>query len=101
MGWRKLVAGSAVAAIVVLTPAVAWADSCINASRPAPTNDQAGGNGNWVWLPDIGVPFEAWGFHHPQTGSLLVNSAHCSEEPPNDKHGFAGGNGIQTGCVQE
>lgn len=97
MGWRKLVAGTAVAAVVVFTPAVAWADSCFNASRPAPANENAGGDGNWVWLPDIGVPFEAWGFHHPQTGSLLVNSAHCGEDPPNEKHA-GGGNGIQTGC---
>ena len=99
MNWRKLIVGSAVAAVVALAPTAALADSCSNASRPAPTNDSAGGNGNWVWLPDIGVPVPAWGFHHPDTGSLLVNSAHCGEDAPNDKH-LDGDHGIQTGCVE-
>ncbi len=105
MKLRKVLAGSAVAAAVIVAPTAAFADSCINASRPAPPNEKAGGNGSWVWLPDIGVPFEAWGFHHPQTGSLLLNSAHCSETPPNGKHLFEGDpaswHGIQTGCVHE
>jgi hypothetical protein len=103
MRWGKLATGSVLAAAVVLAPTAAMADSCINASRPAPANDNAGGTGNWIWLPDIGVPFEAWGFHHPQTGSLLVSSAHCGEDPPNDKRLFAGDpatwHGIQTGCL--
>jgi hypothetical protein len=71
--------------------------------------------GNWVWLPSIGVPDPAWGFAPPgaadsvafgfpgangnytngATSSLLGNSAICN--------GGAAArqttHGIQTGCV--
>lgn len=114
----KFVVASLAAAATLAVPAVAGASSCANVSRPpaacgmtctAPVTD-----GNWVWLPSIGVPFPAWGFAPPgtpdsvnaglpgssgnytngQTASLLGMSAICN-----------GGalarqttSGIQTGC---
>ena len=50
-------------------PAAAVADSCANVSRaPAPCGMNCTApvvEGNWVWLPSIGVPFPAWGFAPP------------------------------------
>lgn len=117
---RRLLFGGAVAAAVVAYPATAFADSCSNVSRaPAPCgfNCQAPViDGNWVWLPSIGVPEAAWGFAPPggadsvvfglpgangnytngQTSSLLGMSANC---PPGANPSRQTSHGIQTGCV--
>jgi hypothetical protein len=57
----------AVAALAI--PAAAAADSCANVSRaPAPCGMTCSGpvvDGNWVWLPSIGVPVPAWGLAPP------------------------------------
>jgi hypothetical protein len=71
--------------------------------------------GNWVWLPSIGVPDPAWGFAPPgaadsvafgfpgangnytngATSSLLGNSAICDRGVPSRQTT----NGIQSGCA--
>ena len=111
---------AAVAALAV--PAAAVADSCANVSRaPAPCgmNCTAGPviDGNWVWLPSIGVPFPAWGFAPPgaadstafgfpgangnytngQTESLLGVSAVC-KGAGNAQAARQQDHGIQSGC---
>ncbi len=107
----------AVAALAL--PAAAVADSCSNVSRApaacgltctAPVID-----GNWVWLPSIGVPVVAWGFAPPgtadstgfgfpgangnytngQTSSLLGMSNNC---PAGNNSNRQQTNGIQSGC---
>jgi hypothetical protein len=112
----RFVFGLIAAAIASLTPGVVLADSCSNISRapadcgwtcPAPVID-----GNWVWLPSIGVHEYAWGFAPPgsfdakafgfpdgngnytdgRTSSLLGQSALCSAPPA------AAGQGLQSGC---
>jgi len=99
----KLLVAGAVLGLGLAVPMAASADSCANVSRPAPTNyDRAMGpliQGNRVWLPSIGVPFQAWGFATPgtidsieggfpgangnytngQTASLLGMSAYCTD----------------------
>jgi hypothetical protein len=73
-------------------------------------------DGNWVWLPSIGIPEAAWGFSPPgsvtsqafglpnangnyqnQAGNpswLLENSAICTKGVPNRQTDH----GIQSGC---
>ena len=56
---KMFFAAAAVAAIGVLAPTAAFADSCANVSRaPAPCgtvcNDGPIIQGNWVWLPSLG-----------------------------------------------
>jgi len=73
--------------------------------------------GNWVWLPSIGVPVPAWGFAPPgaadsvndgfpgangnytngQTSSLLGVSAVC-QGGGNVQNVRQGTSGIQSGC---
>jgi hypothetical protein len=117
---RAIIAISAVAAALVLT-GIAYADSCANVSRPAPACDLSCGgpviDGNWVWLPSIGVPVQAWGFSPPgsitsqqggfpnangnyvnQSGVetwLLEKSALCSSSGPTARQTD---HGIQSGC---
>jgi hypothetical protein len=108
-----------VATVVALAvPAAALADSCDNASRPAPPNYVPGSGplivGHWVWLPSIGVPENSWGFIAPgtfgtngnyaggQTVSLLGNSAICDGNgtaAANRQHGSGEEHGIQSGCA--
>lgn len=115
------VAGAAVAGISI--PTAAFADSCSNVSRPPAAcgmNCTTGPviEGNWVWLPSIGVPEPAWGFSPPGSltsiqaglpdaagnyaqsrGSfswLLENSAICNGGVPNRQTSH----GIQSGCGQ-
>lgn len=105
-------------ASLALTAAPALADSCDNTSRAAPTPTGPGPiiKGNWVWLPSIGFPVEAWGFAPPgtvdstlfgfpgangnytngQTSSLLGRSANC---PPGANTNRQTTNGVQSGCV--
>ena len=104
-----------VALMVALTAPSAMALSCINVSRPAPTGEASGPivKGHWVWLPSIGVPFEAWGYVPPgteegaligkthgnftngKTTSLLGTSANCDEDKTTSRQSD---HGIQTGC---
>jgi len=94
-----VVAGSVAA---LAAPIAADASSCANFSRPAPACNLSCTSpvvdGNWVWLPSIGVPQAAWGFAPPgtfdsqafgfpgangnytdgQTASLLGMSALCT-----------------------
>jgi hypothetical protein len=119
MSYRKLLFGAAVALAVLAMPAAAFADSCANVSRPAPSCDPNCTGpvtaGNWVWLPSIGVPVDAWGFAPPgtedsvdagapgangnytngATSSLLGMSAICNGGATARQQTH----GIQTGCV--
>jgi len=84
--FRVIAAGlSAVAALATTT--AAEASSCANFSRPAPACNLTCGspvtNGNWVWLPSIGVPLAAWGFAPPGT-------------PDSQQFGAPGANGNYT-----
>jgi hypothetical protein len=88
-------------AIVIGTAGPAFAHSCANASRPAPTNDGAGGQGRWFYLPQA----NAWVFDMPTEGSLLEGSAHCTGDgvPQADKVYWnwtadSTPHGIVTGC---
>jgi hypothetical protein len=116
---KRLLIG-AIAAAALALPAAAVADSCANVSRaPAACGFDCSGpviDGNWVWLPSIGVPFPAWGFAPPgaddsvtnglpgangnytngQTSSLLGVSVHC--DPAGDPSSRQQSHGIQTGC---
>jgi len=105
-----------------LSASAAYADSCSNVSRApaacgmsctAPVVD-----GNWVWLPSIGVPEPAWGFAPPgredsvafglpgangnytndKTSSLLGMSAVCQGQG-NVQNARQTGHGIQSGCT--
>ena len=115
---RAILAAIAVTAMLALT-GVAYADSCANVSRaPAACGFSCTGpviDGNWVWLPSIGVPVAAWGFAPPgaadstafgfpgangnytngQTSSLLGMSNNC---PPGSNTNRQTDHGIQSGC---
>jgi hypothetical protein len=115
---RFLLCAFGVGALAV--PAVAAADSCSNVSRaPADCGFSCPGpviDGNWVWLPSIGVPDPAWGFAPPgtvdsvafgfpgangnytngQTSSLLGMSNNC---PPGNNPNRQTTHGIQSGCA--
>lgn len=115
---RRRLFGSALGVALALGIAgTALADSCANVSRSAPAcNLSCSGpvvEGNWVWLPSIGVPFAAWGFAPPgadesvangmpgangnyQNGfseSLLGHSAYCLKGVNSDKS-----HGVISGC---
>ena len=64
---RFLITTCVVLASFGLTAGQAFADSCSNVSRAAPTSTDGGPiiKGNWIWLPSIGVPVGAWGFAPP------------------------------------
>jgi hypothetical protein len=116
MRLRVFVVAIAAAVLLGLSATAAFADSCLNVSRAAPTSGGSGPAGNWVWLPSIGVPVEAWGFAPPggpesfeagapgangnytngRTESLLGMSATCTSGV-ND--GRQTEHGIQTGCL--
>ncbi len=117
---KRFLIGAAAAAALAL-PAAAVADSCSNVSRAAPACAPSCTGpvieGNWVWLPSIGVPVVAWGFAPPgaadsvafgfpgangnytngQTSSLLGMSAIC-QGGGNAQNARQGTNGIQSGC---
>jgi hypothetical protein len=116
---KRFLVGVAAAAALAL-PAAAVADSCANVSRaPAPCGMSCTApvvDGNWVWLPSVGVPFPAWGFAPPgaadsvdlglpgaagnytngQSSSLLGVSVHC--DPSGDPSNRQQSHGIQSGC---
>ena len=116
---KRFIVGGLIAAALAL-PAAAAADSCANVSRAAPACDMSCTgpviDGNWVWLPSIGVGFPAWGFAPPgaadsvdkgfpgangnytngQASSLLGMSVHC--DPVGDPSNRQQAHGIQSGC---
>ena len=114
---RFLITTCVVLASFGLTAGQAFADSCSNVSRAAPTSTDGGPiiKGNWIWLPSIGVPVGAWGFAPPgaadstafgfpgangnytngQTSSLLGVSANC---PPGSNTNRQTTQGVQSGC---
>ena len=115
----RLLAAAVSAAAALAIPATALADSCANVSRaPAPCGMTCTApvvEGNWVWLPSIGVPFPAWGFAPPGaadsvafgmpgangnylngfSSSLLGRSVHCLPTDPSSRQQS---HGIQSGC---
>jgi hypothetical protein len=102
---------------LAISAQVAFADSCTNFSRAAPTPTGPGPiiKGNWVWLPSVGAPIDGWGFAPPgaffsttvpfpgaagnytdgATSSLLGVSAICS---PGGVPNRQTTHGIQSGC---
>lgn len=118
---RKLLVGAGAAVAIVSVPTAAFADSCSNVSKPPAacgTTCTTGPvvEGNWIWLPSIGIPDPAWGFSPPGSSTsiqaglpdangnyaqsqgseswLLENSAICNGGVPNRQTT----NGIQSGC---
>lgn len=116
----RRVLGVAVGTILAFAVAgSALADSCANVSRaPASCGSACTApviEGNWVWLPSIGVPEYAWGFAPPgasdsvnfgfpgangnyQNGyssSLLGHSAYCD---PSKLVNQTKSHGIISGC---
>ena len=118
---KKVMLAIAGASAAALIPAVVRADSCANVSRaPAPCGFSCPGpviEGNWVWLPSIGIPAAVWGFAPPGSpdsvnfgfpgangnytngfsNSLLGHSVHCS--PAGDPSSRQQTHGIQSGCA--
>ncbi len=115
---RRRFFGAALGTVLsLLLAGTALADSCANVSRaPAACGTTCSApviEGNWVWLPSIGVPVEAWGFAPPGTedsagfgfpgangnytngftSSLLGHSAYCLKGVNPDKS-----HGIVSGC---
>ena len=115
---KKLLFAFILATAAAAVPISAFADSCANVSREAPKTTAATGpttKGNWVWLPSVGVPVDAWGKAPPgtvdsqalglpgangnytngKTSSLLGMSANC---PPGSNPKRQTSHGIQSGC---
>jgi hypothetical protein len=118
---RYLAIAGATAALALIVPTAAMADDCANLSRSpaacgmtciAPVID-----GNWVWLPSIGIPEPAWGFGTPGSipsveaglpganGNYLNSSTDSATWLLENTPMCNGGNaarqtmhGIQTGC---
>jgi hypothetical protein len=116
---RKLLVALVAAAAAAAVPVSAFADSCANVSRAAPQTTSTTGpttKGNWVWLPCVGVPANAWGKAPPgtadstqlglpgangnytngKTSSLLGVSNNC---PPGNNTNRQTSHGIQSGCA--
>jgi hypothetical protein len=117
---RKFLVAFVAAAATAAVPLSAFADSCANVSRAAaPQTTSTTGpttKGNWVWLPSLGVPADAWGKAPPgtvdsqalglpgargnytngKTSSLLGVSANC---PPGSNPNRQTTHGIQSGCA--
>lgn len=120
---RRLIVVAATVVVALALAGVAFADSCSNVSRaPAACGMTCSGpvtDGNWVWLPSIGVPEAAWGFSPPgsvtseafglpdangnylnQQGNaswLLENSALCKGNG-NAANARQTDHGVQSGC---
>ena len=104
MRLRRVAAFAAVAsAVTLLSAQAAFAHSCANVNRaPAACGMNCSApviEGNWVWLPSIGVPFPAWGMDKPGNagGSLLDQSAWCTGQG-NAQDARQTEHGIQSGC---
>jgi hypothetical protein len=80
---RKLLVGAVVAVVLATTPSAAWAHHCANFSRKGPTEQPF--KGQWVYLPEIGVPIDAWGFGG---GTLLDDTGACGNEKRQTTHGI-------------
>lgn len=84
---RRLFGSIAGVAMALIVTGTAFGSSCANVSRaPAPCGWTCAApviEGNWVWLPSIGVPVPAWGFAPPGT-------------PDSQLFGFPGANGNYT-----
>jgi len=84
---RVLAVGLMTGAVLAAGVGSAYADDCANVSRaPAPCGFSCNGpvvEGNWVWLPSVGVPVPAWGFAPPGG-------------PDSVEAGFPGANGNYT-----
>lgn len=114
---RFILAASVALASLAVSAGPALADTCLNVSRAAPTGPVTGPlvEGNWLWLPSVGAPIQAWAFIPPgtdvsvffdlpgangnftngKTDSLLGVSANC---PPGANPNRQTTNGIQSGC---
>ena len=114
---RRALGAVAGTILAVALAGTALADSCANISRaPADCGWNCSGpviQGNWVWLPSIGVQAYAWGFAPPGafdsvnfgfpgahgnytngfTESLLGHSAYCLKGVNTDKS-----HGVVSGC---
>jgi hypothetical protein len=114
---RRFIGAGLGVVLSLLLAGTALADSCANISRaPAPCGMSCTApviEGNWVWLPSIGVPEPAWGFAPPGgpdsvgfgfpgangnytngfTESLLGHSAYCLKGVNQDKS-----HGVVSGC---
>jgi hypothetical protein len=114
---RRFIGAGLGVVLSLLLASTALADSCLNVSRAAPACGMSCTapviEGNWVWLPSIGVPEPAWGFAPPGatdsvqfglpgangnytngfTESLLGHSAYCLKGVNQDKS-----HGILSGC---
>ena len=114
---RRFLGAGLGAVLALVVAGTALADSCANVSRaPAPCGFTCPGpviEGNWIWLPSVGVPFPAWGFAPPGTEasvlfgfpgangnyqngfseSLLGHSAYCLKGVNTDKS-----HGVVSGC---
>lgn len=120
MSVRRLAGSVLGVALALILAGTALADSCANVSRAAPACDMSCTSpvvdGNWVWLPSLGIPEPAWGFSPPgsitsqefglpdangnyaqsQGGAswLLEKSAICVKGVPSRQMAH----GIQSGC---
>jgi len=72
-------------ALSLLVAGTALASSCLNVSRAPAAAGSTGPvvKGNWIWLPSVGAPVQAWGFAPPGT-------------PASVGFGFPGANGNYT-----
>ena len=73
---RRRVLGTVLGIMLSLGIAgTALADSCANVSRaPAACGFTCSGpviQGNWIWLPSVGVPAPIWGFAPPGTPASI------------------------------
>ncbi len=95
---RRTIVTLAVLVAALALSAVAYADSCANVSRPAPACNLSCTapvvDGNWVWLPSIGVPFPAWGFSPP--GSITSQQFGF----PNANGNYLSQNGVETWLLE-
>jgi hypothetical protein len=66
---RRILSVAATTGALMLIASASFADDCINISRaPAACGATCTApviEGNWVWLPSIGVPEWGWGFGTP------------------------------------
>jgi hypothetical protein len=116
---KRILATAATTLALAMVGAAANADTCSNVSRaPAPCGMTCTApvvDGNWVWLPSIGVPEAAWGFGTPGSQpSQSFGLPGASGNYVNDRGGFSwlleksicvNGNtarttdhGVQSGC---
>ena len=80
---RKVLVSAALASALALAPAAAWANDCVNTSRPG--GDDLERKGRWISVPIPELGGNTWVFEVPenfQNGkahALLENSGACNE----------------------